>query len=220
MNKKYLIVLIILCISSSSCLKIYFRIYGIKKNKEVNFSIIDKFLKKNNVPNNLILELDSQKYAKLISLKEIDTINYQYAKWWTQNHIQPIQALYYDTDSNKFVAAFFNCISETKGISNMTWNKERELEVFPPYAYQKWTDSLFSFNEIISTVNDLKINSTFEPKTTKKRYVILLFYSIFIEKQSLNMFKEVQYNLRKEKIDNYHLLYINMDNYFYSQLKK
>ena len=219
MNKKYLITLFILCISLSSCLKIYFRIYGIKKCKAVTIQNLSSFLTKNLITDSLILQVDSIKYQKLINTKNIDTLNYNYASWWTQNHIQPIQVIYFDIDSNKSVAAFFNCIAETKGISTMTWNKDKELEQFPPIAYRKWCDSLFTYNEIINTIVDLKTGKSIE-YVPRKKYLILVLYSLFIEKQTLNLIREINYNLSKQKTNNYELYYINMDNYFYSQFIK
>lgn len=219
MNKKYLIVFIILCISSSSCLKIYFRIYGIKKCKAVSIQNLSNFLTKNLITDSLILQVDSVKYKKLINTKNIDTLNYKFASWWTQNHIQPIQVIYFDVDSNKSVAAFFNCIAETNGISKMTWNKDKELEQFPPIAYRKWCDSLFSYNEILNTIVNLKTGKNFE-SVPRKKYLILVFYSLFIEKQTLNLIREVKYNLSMQKSNNYEIYYVNMDNYFYNELKK
>lgn len=219
MNKKYLITLFILCISLSSCLKIYFRIYGIKKCKAVSIQNLSSFLTKNLITDSLILQVDSIKYQKLINTKNIDTLNYKYASWWTQNHIQPIQVIYFDIDSNKSVAAFFNCIAETKGISTMTWNKDKELEQFPPIAYRKWCDSLFTYNEILNTIVDLKTGKSIE-FVPRKKYLILVLYSLFIEKQTLNLIREINYNLSKQKTNNYELYYINMDNYFYSQFIK
>ena len=151
--------------------------------------------------------------------ENIDTLNYKFASWWTQNHIQPIQVIYFDVDSNKSVAAFFNCIAETNGISKMTWNKDKELEQFPPIAYRKWCDSLFSYNEILNTIVNLKTGKNFE-SVPRKKYLILVLYSLFIEKQTLNLFREVKYNLSKQKSNNYEIYYVNMDNYFYSELKK
>ena len=74
MNKKYLITLFILCISLSSCLKIYFRIYGIKKCKAVSIQNLSNFLTKNLISDSLILQVDSVKYKKLINTKNIDTL--------------------------------------------------------------------------------------------------------------------------------------------------
>ncbi len=218
-NIKLIIFLILFGISSTSCLKIYLRIYGIKTNKLVNERMLSSFLIKNAISDSLILELDSNKYAALIDLKTKDTLNYKHAKWWTQNHIQPIQVIYFDLYANKSIAAFFNCVAETRGISTMTWNKENELDFFPPRTYDKWSDSLFTSKEILNTVIDLKAKKEFTLKNNKK-YLVLLFYTLFIEKQSLNMIREVNYNLSKYGKDDYQLYYINMDNYFYSLLKK
>jgi hypothetical protein len=180
---------------------------------------MSNFLTKNLITDSLILQLDSVKYKKLINTKNIDTLNYKFASWWTQNHIQPIQVIYFDVDSNKSVAAFFNCISEVKGISKMTWNKDKELEQFPPTAYRKWCDSLFSYNEILNTIVNLKTGKNFEI-VPRKKYLILVFYSLFIEKQTLNLIREVNYNLSKQKSNNYEIYYVNMDNYFYNEFKK
>ena len=100
----------------------------------------------------------------------------------------------------------------------MTWNKDKELEFFPPKTYEKWTDSIFSYNELMSTFNDIE-GKKFEYKDDGTRYLIILYYSFLIQKQSVNMIKEVNYNLNKFIKNNYQIYYVNMDNFFTKGIK-
>lgn len=219
MNKNYIIILaIVFGISSASCSKIYLRILGVKHPRSVNTKDLTTFLKKRKIKQEYILELDYEKYINLIATKSMDTANRYYVNSSIQSHTQPTQVIYFDKVTKKPLVSFFNCVSEIRGISNMTWNKDKELEFFPPKTYEKWTDSIFSYNELMSTFNDIE-GKKFEYKDDGTRYLIILYYSFLIQKQSVNMIKEVNYNLNKFIKNNYQIYYVNMDNFFTKGIK-
>lgn len=213
--------LLILSISSLSCGRIYLRMVGIKKNSPVTKSELTYFLNKHQLNSSIILELDSAKYTALIAAKKQDTLTYKSPDWWIQNHIQPLQAIYYDNNIRQPIAAYFNCIAESRGITNFTWNKYNELDTFPPKTYTdwRWRDTLFTMHEITSTFRSLE-GKPFLMADYTKRYQIFVFYSLFVEKQSINLIKEVNTHINRFIQTEYDIHYINMDNYFYQAMKQ
>jgi hypothetical protein len=174
-NLQY-IIYIVLSISFTSCAKIYFKLTGVTKARTVDREYLAKYLTQHSISTNQILEVDSVRYKNLIEQKQQDTLVYKEPYWWVLNHIQPAQVIYFDRVTNKPVASYFNCIAEGRWFFNFTWNKNNELEFFPPKTYSdyKWIDTLFSVNEIIQTVNDLS-GKEFVYKDDGKRYLALIF---------------------------------------------
>lgn len=203
-------------ISSTSCVKIYLKAMGVQKTRTVSKEVLTNYLQKRGINHECILEVDSVKYAQLIEKKKIDTL-YKHAYWWTQNHIQPVQVIYFEKATQRPIAAYFNCIAEVRGLTSMTWNKEHELEFFPPKTYTNWVDTLFSQEELFKTFNDMN-GKEFKYKDDGTEYLIVIFYSLFVQKQSDNLIKEVNEHLQKCLNNNYQIYYVNMDNYFFKEV--
>lgn len=212
--------LLILCISFLSCGRIYLRLIGVKQTKAVTKHELTSFLNKHQLNPIIVLELDSAKYAALIEAKKRDTLTYKSPDWWIQNHVQPVQVIYYDNKEQKPLAAYFNCIAEGRGLTNFTWNKNHELDTFPPKTYTdwRWRDTLFTMNEIVSTFHSFD-DKPFLMANYNKRYQIFVFYSLFVEKQSNNLIQEVNMHINKFIKSEADIHYINMDNYFYHAMK-
>jgi hypothetical protein len=193
---------------------------GVKEFREVETIDIKNYLENKqklfNVP---LLELDPIGYSKLIAKKLADTAAYQFAGWYVQNHIQPLQTICYEKNSKTSLFSFFNCIAETKNINQLTWNKYHELDTFPPKEYisYKWNDSLFSLNEIVRNIRNLDDQSTFSITVTNKEYIVLIFYSLAFEMQANNLIRETQLYLKKFMPNNYDIYYINCDNFLFYQ---
>lgn len=192
---------------------------GIRPIKSVDRTILTAYLRDQHVSTGLILEADPVRYNNLISSKLKDT-SCLYCKWYVQNHIQPVQTIIYDKAKKISLASYFNCNAEQRHVTNLTWNKNHELEFFPALTYTDsiWNDSFITAAEILDAVN-LVGEGSFKHKNNDKKYLVLIFYSIFTKKQSNNIIRETRYHLDQCLKDSFQLLYINMDNYMFSQSK-
>lgn len=194
---------------------------GVKPIKEVTQKQVSTYLQELNIQSIPALEIDSTRYQALIQSKLHDSCKYESKDWYIQNHLQPTQALYYNMYAKSAVAAYFNCIAESRNLTNFTYNKFNELEFFPPLTYTdpRWIDSLFTIEELLNTINDIQTGQPYatEPITTK--YLVLVFYSLAIQKQSTNLIRETRYHVQNCIKDSTTLIYVNMDNYLYSQSK-
>jgi hypothetical protein len=212
-----------LCIALSSCTKLYIRAVGIKPVKQLSSLEIETFFYKENIQQQQIIEANPSKYEKLILDKENDTLYYKNTRWYIQNHIQPIQTICFDNESKKPVFAFFNCIAESKHLTKFTWNKNGELNTFPPKEYDsyKWTDTLFHFHEILETIHVINTDTVANLKNNKD-FTILVFFSLFFEKQSINLIKETREYIEKFIPGRYEVFFINFDNatYYMNSLEK
>lgn len=219
-TKPQLLVALCICLSLTSCVKIYLRIMGVKKPRTVNKETLSTYLHKQNIYPSQILEVDSVRYQQLIEQKQHDTLVYKNPGWWVQNHVQPSQVILIDKTKDKSIASYFNCISESRGINNLTYNKYHELEFFPPLTYTdpRWIDSLFTTHEILTTFNEAN-GKAFKYEDDGKRYLALVFYTLMIEKQSTNLIRETNTHINQCIKDSCQVLYINMDNYLYQQMK-
>lgn len=118
------------------------------------------------------------------------------------------------------IASYFNCIAESRGITNFTYNKYNELEFFPPLTYtdSRWIDTLFTTQEILATINEVN-GKPFNYQDDGKRYLALVFYTLMIEKQSTNLIRETNKHISQCIKDSCQVFFINMDNYMYKEMK-
>lgn len=209
-------ILILTSISCCSCGRIYLRAIGVRKAKAISQSEQKIFCREMMLNQSTIFELDSVKYDILINKKHNDSTS-----WWVQNHVQPVQVIYFDNDSNKSIASYFNCIAGSRNFLNFSWNENGELNYFPPPAYadERWIDTIFSKKEIEECM--IKIESTGDNMITyPKKYDIFLFYSFAIKKQSVNLINEVKNHIDRFIPNQYNLYFINMDNYLFYVFNK
>lgn len=216
---KQLPLLILATFLFTSCGKIYLKMMGVKEFKPVEKTEIVCYFNKINLDTSCILALDSIKYKTLIHQKLKDSSVYTSPNWWVQNHVQPTQVIYYNLETQKSIAAYFNCIAESRAITNLTYNKYNELEFFPPLTYtdSRWIDTLFTMQEIVGTIQNLGTNQPYQFTPSSQKYLALIFYSLAIEKQSTNIIRESREHINKCIQDSCQVLYINMDNYLYSE---
>lgn len=194
---------------------------GVKPFKSVTEVEAITYLKTHNVFDTVILQANARKYIKLINDKKNDTIIYKNPNWWIQNHIQPIQTICFDNRKNKCLFSYFNCIAETRNLTQFTWNKFNELETFPPreYTSTKWTDSLFTFDDITNTIHHFGTEHAANINTKNYDYTVFIFYSLSVRKQADNLIRETNIYLNKFVPNRYILYYINFDEVLYQMSK-
>ncbi len=214
--KQKTLALISLLLLLSSCTTLYFKLTGLKTPKVISWDEMEEFKQQAQLTDYPTIQLDSVAYSLLIQLKLKDTSVYRNPNWWVQNHVQPVQVVYYDKLSQKPVASFFNCIAESRGLTNFTWNKYQELDSFPPreYADWRWIDTLFTPREIENCFRYRTEKDSLFYVNSKKRYQIFLIYALFTKKQSLNLIKEVKTHINTFIPGDYDLYPLCYDNFY------
>lgn len=206
----------ICCILFLSCGKLYLKATGVKPFKPVVEQQLISYLSKQGIKQEHIYEVDSVRFNELLTKKKDDTLVYTKPNWWIQNHIQPIQTVCFDNATKKPLYAYFNCIAESKGLTQFTWNKFQELESFPPkeYTSYRWIDTLFTLDELTNTFVDFKGNSIVL-NNNEKKYTVFIYYSLFVEKQANNLIRETLTHLNTFIPNDYNVYFINFDNALY-----
>ena len=219
-NNILLFITCLIIVLFNSCGKIYLRAIGVKPFKPTNEAQLISYLNTQEVSIENAFQIDSVSFVQLINAKKKDTLIYTKPRWWIQNHIQPLQTICFDNETQKPLYAYFNCIAESKGLTQFTWNKNKELESFPPKEYTsgKWTDSLFTMAELTNTMVDFKGNRL-RLQNNGKKYSVFLYYSLFVKKQANNIIKETITHLDKYAPNEYNLYFVNFDNCLYQMSK-
>lgn len=214
--KTKILAITILLITLSSCTTLYFKIIGFKTPKITSWSKIEEFMKEAQLSEYPTIQLDSVAYSALIQQKLKDTLVYDKPNWWVQNHVQPIQVVYYDKLTQRPVMSFFNCIAESRGINNFTWNRYQELDSFPAreYADWRWIDTLFTPTEIAQCFRYKSQSDSLFYANSTKRYQVFLIYALFSKKQSLNLIREVKTHINTFIPNNYDLYPLCYDNFY------
>lgn len=122
--------------------------------------------------------------------------------------IQPLQALYFDS-MDVLRSVLVNCYAEPVGF-NLNWNSSGRLDHFPPHSHT----GLFGRIKLrdILKLSSLNIDST---NINSYKFKVVIFWNIFLNKQTKIFLKEIQSNLYKAKVP-IEVFYINNDNSFCS----
>lgn len=219
-NKILLLITCLAIVLFNSCGMIYLRAIGVKPFKPVNEEQLISYLSSKKVSIENVYQIDSVSFVQLINTKKKDTLIYNKLHLWIQNHVQPLQTICFDNETQKPIYAYFNCIAESKGLTQFTWNKNKELESFPPkeYTSENCIDSLFTMTELTNTMVDFKGN-LLRLQNNGKRYSVFLYYSLFVQKQANNIIKETITHLNKYAPNEYNLYFVNFDNCLYQLTK-
>ncbi len=219
-KKTFFCIFIFSSIAFCSCGRLYLKVIGVRSFAIVSENNLKNYLSNYEVANANIYQIDSVSFVQLINAKKKDTLIYNKPRWWIQNHIQPLQTICFDNETQKPVYAYFNCIAESRGLTQFTWNKNKELESFPPQEYTsgKWTDSLFTMIELTNTMVDFKGNRL-RLQNNGKKYSVFLYYSLFVQKQANNIIQETITHLNKYAPNEYNLYFVNFDNCLYQMSK-
>ncbi|NLJ82988.1 MAG: hypothetical protein GX330_07680 [Bacteroidales bacterium] len=201
----FIIIVLTFIFGLTSCTSIFARFYGIKKIKAVDETTIVRYSKKYNIPIADIYELDKAYYSYLFSL---DTTKYKYQ---IKNHYQPLQALYYDSLGH--LKSFqVNCYAG--GFPNLKWNKNEIMTTFPP-KQQAPTESIVSLETQLKYLKP--ISHTLKPSIVDYDYIVIVYWNIFMGRQSKRFIRFVQDNRKLETEKKVKIIYVNTDNIFMEQ---
>lgn len=202
MNFRLIIVILTLAICTTSCTPIFQMFYGIKTPKQLNDQKIIQHSEKFNIPLTDNYKLDS---SYVMFLSSLDTAKF---KEEIKNHYQPLQALYYN--GNGQLESFqINCYAG--GFPNLHWDRDSILTTFPPKE-QAPIDNIIPLELLLKRLQPLPQTNSFLIKNYE--YVIIVFWSRFMGRQSKRLIEVVQENCKLAKDYNVKIIYVNTDNLF------
>lgn len=205
MNKRpivYTFFTLIFVFGLTSCSTILSRLYGVRDIKTIDEKTIVHYSKKYNIPLDDNYELDTSYFS---FLKSIDTTQY---KSQCKNHYQPLQSLYYDNRGN---LRSFQISCYAGGFPNLLWNRDGILSVFPPLI-QAPIDSIVSFETQLKYLRPLSQTKKFSADSCD--FVVIVFWSRFMGRQSKRLIRFVQENLKLAGAKKVKIIYVNNDNFF------
>jgi hypothetical protein len=128
-----------------------------------------------------------------------------------KDHLQPLQAIYYAKADGfiKPVAWYVNCYAG--GYPNLEWNRTGGWNQFPP-SPQAPADSLLPLKKHFEFLRALLGVQAFN--TIEYDYIVLVYWSRFMGRQSELLIKQVQENAGLAKDRKLRILYVNNDNFF------
>jgi len=185
---------------TASCSSAILGLYGMKNAKPVQEADVLKTAQSYNIPLDDIYELKKEQLNYLFSL---DSAKFASA---IHDHYQPLQILYYD--SNDSLISFHpNCY--IGGFPNLQWNKNGKFDVFPPIS-----------SAPLDTILPLKKHLLFlQPYSTTKifnrtdyDYVVVVYWSNHMGRQSKRLVEVVKNNLALAKSKKIKVIYVNNDN--------
>jgi hypothetical protein len=195
----------------SSCSPIMSSLYGLKKEKMRTTKDIERYAKKNDIPQADLFVL-SKDYSRF--LDSLDKVAIQkgnlpvypncFSSLEVKNHYQPLQVSYYN-NSGELESFHLNCYAG--GFPNLKWDF---FDKFVPET-QAPIDSLLSINNymrFITRINGDKVN------VETHDYYVFVHWSIFMGRQSKRFIRKVQDNIKLSKNLKVKVFYINVDNAF------
>jgi hypothetical protein len=206
MNKFNLFIVVIsisLQFVLTGCSSIFSGSYGIKKTKKLDEKIINRYAKKFNIPNTDNYELDTA-FTSFLFIQDTSI----YTQQQLNNHFQPLQALYFDI-SGSLKSYQVNCYAG--GFPNLNWNRQGIFNEFIP-KQQAPIDSLLT---LTTQLNFLKpLSKSYLISTESYDYVIVVYWSRFMGRQSKRFIRIIQKNIQLEKTKKVKIIYANNDNIF------
>lgn len=185
------------------------KLMGLKKLKPQTEEAISQLAKRYQIPPADCYVLDSS-YHRLINKV------YGNRPTAAKDHLQPLQVIYYSKE-NSFqypVSWHINCYAG--GFPNLKWNRDGQMDQFPP-RQQAPIDSLLPLKRTLEYLRPVTAVVPFN--SIQYDYIVLVYWSRFMGRQSKNLIHTVQQNARLAADKRIKLLYVNNDNLF-SQLNE
>lgn len=180
-------------------------IIGIKEVNKLSDSQIVKTSKSFKVDQNANYRLDTTYLSYILNL---DTAQFKAQR---KNHIQPMQALYFNS-SGKLIKFYINCYA-AGGFPNLKWNRNGNLETFLPKD-QAPLDTILNLAKQLSYLRPV-CKSTNDTVTQNQDYYVFVYWSKFTKRHSKRLIRNIKQNVSKSTIAKVKTIYVNYDNVFY-----
>ena len=121
--------------------------------------------------------------------------------------LQPLQVMYFD-NAGKKVSFFGN--EGTSGFPNIDWNENKDFEHFPPSEQKIFVDTI---NYQILKPYFLPVKN-YNPNDENIDYYVVVVWSKFMGRQSKNLIKIVQDNVKLAETYKVKVIFVNTDNFY------
>lgn len=204
MPKKFTSIILVMALYLTGCMSIVQSVIGIKDARKLTDEEIVKASRKFNIDQNTNYRLDTSYFSYIISL---DTALYKTQK---KNHIQPLQALYFDSQG-KLIKYYLNCYAG--GFPNLKWNRNGNLETFLPKD-QAPTDTLLDLKKQLRFLKPVGVSPK-EISTQNYDYLVFVYWNKCTKRHSRSLINNINKNISKATNAKVKLIYVNYDNVFY-----
>lgn len=192
-------------------------LYGVHNPHHLNDKKIIRTAKRLHVKETQLYQLDTSYYT---ALKAFDTVYCdslsalaiqeakQKIKKHINNHIQPLQAMYFD-ETGQLVSFQINCYAG--GFPNLMWNRDSIMAYFPPKK-QAPIDSLVS--QVMLSKYLLSFPASEKLVPINKEFKVYVFWSKFMGRQNRRFLRYIQNNAALRQYLKVKYLFINTDNFY------
>ncbi len=177
---------------------------GIKDANKLTDSQIVKTSKSFKVDQNANYRLDTSYLSYILNL---DKTIYKAQR---KNHIQPLQALYFDS-KGQLVKFYINCYAG--GLPNLKWNRNGNLETFLPKD-QAPLDTILNLTKQLSYLRPV-CTSTKNIITENQDYYVFVYWAKCTKRHSKRLIKSIKKNVSKATTEKVKTIYVNYDNVFH-----
>ena len=177
-------------------------LYGIKNPKVIDEKAILSYSKMYNIPLEDSYVIDTS-YSSFIS--SLDTT---WNKVHFKNHLQPLQALYYN-QTGQLQSFQINCYAG--GFPNLHWNRDNILTTFPPLQ-QAPVDNILSLDMQLKYLKSL--TTTKKVSVANYDFIVIIYWNRFMSRQSERLIHFIQDNSKLANGKKVKILYANNDNIF------
>lgn len=203
MKARLIVACLFLGLLFSSCSALMYKIMGVKQPYDYDLEEITAYSSKFGIPDSDSYLLDTTYMRDILQLCKNDTL-------LRNNLMQPLQIRFYQR-SDTLLSLQLNCTAG--GFPNLKWNKHGQLNTIPPnFTVDVDTCILFrkDLGYLIPTSNDCHSSDYYN----NADYNIILFWSVFMNRQSKILIREIKDYQKRFPEKKINVLYVNTDKIF------
>ncbi len=178
-------------------------IIGIKDAHKLSDNQIVKVSKSFNVDQTANYRLDTTYLSYILNL---DTVQ---LKAQRKNHLQPLQALYFNSQG-QLVKFYINCYAG--GFPNIKWNRNGNLETFLPKD-QAPIDTILNLKKQVHYLRPV-CSSTSEIINENQDYYVFVYWNKCTKRHSKRLIRSIKQNVAMSTKTKVKTIYVNYDNIF------
>lgn len=187
----------------SSCSALMYKIMGVKQPNDYDLEEITAYSSKFGIPDGDSYILDTTYLSDILQFCKNDTL-------LRNNLMQPLQIRFYQK-TDTLLSLHLNCTAG--GFPNLKWNKRGQLDTIPP-RYSVSIDTCLLFSKDIKYLIPIGNNHNPDKDYTTADYNIILFWSVFMNRQSKILIREIQNYQKRFPDKKMNVLYVNTDKIF------
>ena len=208
MKVRLIVTCLFLGLLFSSCSALMYKIMGVKQPYDYDLEVITAYSSKFGIPDSDSYLLDTTYMHDILQSCKNDTV-------LCNNLMQPLQIRFYQK-TDTLLSLHLNCTAG--GFPNLKWNKRGQLDSITP-RYSVSIDTCLLFSKDLKYLIPIGNNHNPDKDYTTADYNIILFWSVFMNRQSKILIREIQNYQKRFPDKKISILYLNTDN-VYSKMAK